>query len=50
MTDLEIAFYILLGWVNGFLLAYIVWAPVTPFYQAFINGLSLKFIWGRFIK
>ena len=50
MTDLEIAFYILLGWVNGFLLAYIVWAPMTTFKQSFIDGLSLKFIWRRFVK
>ena len=50
MNDFEIALYILLGWANGFILAYIVWAPVTPFYRAFVDGLSLKFIWKRFIK
>lgn len=47
MTDLEIAFYILLGWINGFLLAYIIWAPMTPFKQGFIDGLSFKCIWKR---
>ena len=50
MTDLEVAFYILLGWFNGFLLAYIMWAPETTFKRGLIDGLSLKFIWGRFVK
>lgn len=47
MTDVEVAFYILLGWVNGFLLAYIMWAPLTQFKQAFLDGMTLKFLWGK---
>jgi hypothetical protein len=50
MTDIEVAFYILLGWLNGFLLAYFMWAPLTSFKQGVMDGLSLKFIWKRFVK
>lgn len=47
MSQLEIAFYILLVWLNGILLGYIIWAPMTSFKQGFIDGLSFKWIWKR---
>ena len=47
MTDFEIALYVLLGWANGFLLGYIMWAPLTPFKQGVLAGLTFKFLWGK---
>lgn len=45
MSDLEIALYVLLGWINGVLLGYIIWAPLTRFKQAFMDGMTMKFLW-----
>lgn len=50
MTDLEIAIFVAIAWILGIVHGYIMWAPLTPFKQAFVDGLSLKFIWGRFVK
>lgn len=47
MTDLEIAVLVLLAWVNGVFLGYIIWAPPSPFKQGFMDGLSLKFLWSK---
>jgi hypothetical protein len=47
MTDLEIAGLVLIAWVNGVFLGYIIWAPLTPFKQGFVDGLSLKFLWRK---
>jgi hypothetical protein len=38
-----------LCWVLGYLFGYIVWAPMTPFKQGFMDGLSLRII-GKFLK
>lgn len=34
-------------WFNGLLLGYIMWAPMTTFKQAFMDGLTLKFLWSK---
>lgn len=44
MTDL---FFIIYAWINGFLLGYICWAPMTKFKQGFMDGFTLKFLWDR---
>lgn len=46
----EITASLAIGWVLGVLLGYVVWAPDTRFKQNFVDGLTLKFIWGRFVK
>ncbi len=46
----EITVYFFVGWVLGILLGYVVWAPETSFKRGFVDGLSLKFLWGRFVK
>jgi hypothetical protein len=50
VTELEIAVLLILNWINGIVLGYIIWAPTSPFKRGLLNGLSLKFIWGRFVK
>lgn len=50
MTDLEIAFYIILMWINGILAGYIIWAPMTKFKKYFMDGLTLQFLWKHFKK
>ncbi len=50
MTELETFLLLIVAWINGIILGYIIWAPTSPFKQGLINGLSLKFIWGRFVK
>ena len=50
MTELETFLLLILTWINGIILGYIFWAPTSPYKQGLINGLSLKFIWGRFVK
>ena len=47
MNDLlSIAVY-LLGIMQGIVFGYIFWAPTTAFKQGFIDGLLLKFLWGK---
>lgn len=50
MTELEIFLLLFLNWINGIILGYIIWAPMSPQKKSFLEGMSLKFIWGRFIK
>lgn len=50
MTELEITLLFVLCWIQGVAFGYIVWAPMTPKKKLFLEGMSLKFIWGRFIK
>lgn len=50
MSDLALALLTGFSWLLGLYVGYIKWAPETPFKRAFIDGLSLKFIWGRWIK
>jgi len=44
---MELATYIL-GFVQGFGIAYIAFAPDTAFKRGFIDGLTFKFIWKHF--
>lgn len=37
-------------WFLGFLSGYIIFAPENNYKQAFLNGLTLKIIWGKFVK
>ena len=48
MNDITVYFFI--GWVLGILIGYVVWAPNTRFKQNFVDGLTLRFLWGRFLK
>lgn len=50
MGDLELALLTGFSWLLGLCVGYIKWAPETPFKRGFLNGLSFKFIWGRFVK
>ena len=43
----EITVWFLAGWIVGILLGYVVWAPETRFKRNFIDGLTLRFLWGR---
>ena len=45
-----ITVYFFIGWVVGILLGYVVWAPETRFKRNFVDGLTLRFLWGRFVK
>lgn len=47
MSDLEIGVLVFLGSCYGLLLGYVWWAPISKFKQAFIDGLSLKFLWRK---
>jgi hypothetical protein len=39
------AFFI--GWAVGILLGYVIWAPETRFKKHFVDGLTLRFLWGK---
>ena len=39
------AFFI--GWAVGILTGYVIWAPETRFKKHFVDGLTLRFLWGR---
>ena len=47
MTDIEIAIWMVLMFIQGITVGYILWAPITAFKQGLIDGLSLKFLWGK---
>jgi hypothetical protein len=47
MSDFGIALLAYYSWICGVLVGYIIWAPETPFKKGFVDGLSLKFLWGR---
>jgi hypothetical protein len=36
-----------IGWAVGILLGYVVWAPETRFKKNFVDGLTLRFLWGK---
>ena len=50
MSDLELVVIVGVSWILGWCVGYVLWAPDTPFKQAFVHGLSFKFIWGRWVK
>ena len=39
------AFFI--GYAVGILLGYVIWAPETRFKKHFVDGLTLRFLWGK---
>jgi hypothetical protein len=39
------AFFI--GWAVGIVLGYVIWAPETRFKKHFVDGLTLRFLWGK---
>jgi hypothetical protein len=39
------AFFI--GWAVGILTGYVAWAPETRFKKNFVDGLTLRFLWGK---
>jgi len=45
MMDDTIWFFV--GWIVGILLGYVVWAPETRFKRNFVDGLTLRFLWGK---
>jgi hypothetical protein len=45
MMDDTVWFFV--GWIVGILLGYVMWAPETRFKQNFIDGLTLRFLWGK---
>lgn len=47
MTEIETVVLMLLMFVQGITVGYIVWAPATPFKQGLVDGLSLKFLWNK---
>lgn len=47
MSDALWVFVIMVAWIQGFALGYILWAPMTSFKQGFINGITFKWIWGK---
>jgi hypothetical protein len=50
VSELEITLVLIFSWIQGVAFGYIVWAPMTSQKKSFLEGMSLKFIWGRFIK
>lgn len=47
MTDFQTAVLMVLMFVQGLVVGYILWAPLTPFKQGLIDGLTFKFFWGK---
>jgi len=47
MNSIEIAMLTVFMLAQGIMIGYIIWAPATRFKQGFIDGLSLKFLWGK---
>ena len=36
-----------IGYAVGILLGYVIWAPETRFKKNFVDGLTLRFLWGK---
>jgi hypothetical protein len=47
MNAIEIAMVATLMFMQGLMVGYILWAPETSFKRGFVDGLSLKFLWGK---
>ena len=47
MTELEIVALMMIMFAQGILVGYVLWAPASPFKQGLVDGLSLKFLWGK---
>ena len=44
MTEFETAALMVLVFIQGMVIGYITWAPLTPFKQGLLNGLTFKFL------
>jgi hypothetical protein len=47
MNNIETAVVMVLMFIQGITVGYILWAPPTPFKQGLVDGLSLKFLWAK---
>ena len=49
MTDLELVLIVLFlfGLLQGLAIGFILWAPNGNFKQGLMDGITLKFLWGR---
>ena len=47
MNDIETAVVMVLMYIQGITVGYILWAPTTPFKQGLVDGLLLKSLWGK---
>jgi hypothetical protein len=45
MSDFEMSLVVLFVWLQGICTGYILWAPLTPFKQSLIDGLTFKYFW-----
>ncbi len=39
--------YFFIGCIVGILFGYVIWAPETRFKRNFVDGLTLRFLWGK---
>lgn len=39
--------YFFIGYAVGIITGYVVWAPETRFKRSFVDGLTLRFLWGK---
>jgi hypothetical protein len=44
MTEIETTVLMLLMFIQGLTVGYVLWAPTTPFKQGLVDGLLLKFL------
>lgn len=47
MNNEWVVYWFLGGWILGIGIGYIMWAPLSQFKRAFIDGMTLKFLWGK---
>jgi hypothetical protein len=47
MSDTVFVILMLLMYVQGLVLGYVIWAPETSFKRGLIDGMSFKFLWSR---
>ena len=47
MTEVETAVLMVVMFIQGITVGYVLWAPMTAFKQGLVDGLTLKFLWGK---
>jgi hypothetical protein len=50
MNEFQTVLLVLFAYLQGVVIGYIIWAPQSTFKKSFVDGISLKIIWGRFVK
>lgn len=50
MSEWLAIFCMTVTYILGVILGYALWAPETPFKQGFREGLTLKILWGKWVK